>query len=334
MLRQAFFHTLWENVTNWIHLNSHLVDFSWRKRCWMTHQAAFTRSLRRWAWILLERRPDCVHGSSQILGTFANRGLIGAWCSHVFMMFTNICKQSLLFISVYHVNVNFVKDKYVGNFWVGPGMSPSQLCSGLADSYLGQVGMVKSDLCRLVMMYSLGGFYFDTVPWRDVRLEGNVAGDYQIWRPPAGDHCEMRTEQEFGERYTKKTPWSLRSRVAGPFFKQYMAKPLFWGMPWQAKMATVLKKLNGRQQCESAIASAHFENVDVLETLILSRCVVTAGAVVSFRLPEKLRTSFAQLGAALGAQSHLCNCSWADFSGPLEVRRLLVLCLCTTDTYR
>ena len=52
------------------------------------------------------------------------------------------------------------------------------------------------------------------------------------------------------------------------------------------------EKLNGRQQCESAIASAHFENVDVLETLMLSRCVVTAGAVVSFRLPEKLRTSF------------------------------------------
>ena len=72
MLRHfAFFHTLGENVTNWIYLNSHLVDFSWGKRCWMTHQAAFSRSLRRWAWILLERRPDCVHGSSQILGTCA-----------------------------------------------------------------------------------------------------------------------------------------------------------------------------------------------------------------------------------------------------------------------
>ena len=39
--------------------------------------------------------------------------------------------------------------------------------------FRGQVGMVKSDLCRLVMMYSFGGFYFDTVPWQ---WRGSAAG--------------------------------------------------------------------------------------------------------------------------------------------------------------
>lgn len=39
--------------------------------------------------------------------------------------------------------------------------------------------MVKSDICRLVMMYSLGGFYFDTEPRRqryDVRADGEDGG--------------------------------------------------------------------------------------------------------------------------------------------------------------
>lgn len=50
----------------------------------------------------------------------------------------------------------------------GPSMkgAPQHLPSlCLSDVLTHEVGMIKSDLCRLVMMYKLGGYYFDTDPW-------------------------------------------------------------------------------------------------------------------------------------------------------------------------
>eukprot|EP00913_Durusdinium_trenchii_P022368 g21013.t1 len=47
-----------------------------------------------------------------------------------------------------------------------PDVAPSDESEALGlDFAREKVGMIKSDLCRLVMMYKLGGYYFDTDPW-------------------------------------------------------------------------------------------------------------------------------------------------------------------------